>query len=226
MEVSLARAASPRFFPTLLATTILVFVLGSSPAQAQSWIPSWIPPWASSYLKNIGVGVSVVRVIPVDRKIDSDTAPGATVGFAPQVGWGFVIGLGSFRVDLRTSGVKVGYLRVAPLMAGVGYTWVHDQLALKTSAAAGIIFNDAAIDHAVVDPITGPVTADLSKRFAARLTFGVEYALVRKLALRGAVNYTPIYPSFVVKTLDGVTRGTWNPSNFSLQAAFVVYPLR
>ncbi len=223
------RAGSATRLAALLIAATLAFVLRAAPAEAQSWswMPSWVPPWALTYVKNVGAGLSVVRVIPSDDKFDSTTTVGVTVGFAPQVGWGFVLGLGSFRAKVRTNDVEIGRVGVSPLLGGIGSTWVRDRLALKTSVAAGIVFNRAvSINHALLAQISGPATVEVSNSFGARLTFGAEYALAPKLGLRGAFNYTPLRPSFVVRSPQGETRGTWNATNVSLQVAFVVYPLR
>ena len=217
----LERPALPNRSAILLTASILACVPGSAPAEAQPWTAV---VWKT--VRNVGAGVSLSRVRPVDSKIDPVTTVGASVGFFPQAGWGFTLGFGWFEADVSANGVKIGRVKVRPLLGGAGYTWIRDRLALKASMAAGIIFNHASIDRALLDRISGPVSLDVRNSFGARLTAGAEYTLARKLGLRGSVNYTATRPSFVATSAQGERRGTWNASNVSLTTTVVVYPLR
>ena len=104
----------------------------------------------TNMVKRAGVGGSVGGIFTSDDDVNTGVAFGVNAGLAPAPGFGPTIGLGWYQADLTLSGVsgdrEVGRLRVRPLMAGVGYTWVKDRVAVGMSVNAGISFNSIRLN--------------------------------------------------------------------------------
>jgi hypothetical protein len=202
----------------MLAIGALFWGPGAADADAQ--------PWTADFWKRFGVAVNVVRVFPTDREVDPVVDIGGSGGFFPDHGWGPAFGLSWFTTDVSSGGLKIGELKTRPVLGGVGYTWVRGRLATKASVTAGIVFNSATLDEALLAQISGPASLDVRNSFAVRPAVGLEYSVLRKLAVKGTLAYLATRPSIVVTTSAGQTRGTWNASSASLQAGVVIYPFR
>jgi len=205
-------------FAAFLAVGLLMWGPGVAAAQAQ--------PWTAAFWKRFGVSVSVARVQPVDEEVDPVVKVGGSAGFFPVQGWGPAVGLGWFTTDVSSGGLAIGQLKARPVLGGVGYTWVRGRFATKASLTAGIIFNSATLDQALLDQSSGPASLDVRNSFAVRPAVSLEYALFRKLALKGTLSVLATRPSVVLTTPQGQTRGTWNASNGALQGGIVFYPFR
>src|SRR5688572_31470711 len=100
--------------------------------------------------KRVGIGGSVGGIFPNDDDVNAGLARGVSFGLAPAPGLGPTMGFGWYEGDLalpRVSGnVEVGRLRVRPLMAGIGYSWVKGRVATGVSVNAGISFNSIRLD--------------------------------------------------------------------------------
>ena len=215
---SYRRAARRAGLMAILAVGFLMWGPGVAAAQAQ--------PWTAAFWKRFGVSVNVARVQPADGEVDPVVKVGGSAGFVPDQGWGPAFGLGWFTTDISSSGVMIGRLKTRPLLGGVGYTWVHGRLATKASLTAGVIFNEASLDQSLLDQISGPASLDVRNSFAVRPAVSLEYALFRKLAVKGTLSVLATRPSVVLTTPQGQTRGTWNASNGALQGGIVFYPFR
>ena len=119
-------------------------------------------------------GVDSRRVFPIDDDVSVGTAFGVNAGLAPAPGFGPSIGFGWYQGDLTLSGisgdVEVGRLRVRPLMAGIGYTWVKGRVATGVSINAGISFNSIQLNdqYRTFFGAGTEVHVDSSNSFAAR----------------------------------------------------------
>ena len=202
----------------LLTLAVLMWGPGVPDAEAQ--------PWTVDFWKRFGVAVNVVRVQPADAEVDPVVDIGGSGGFFPDHGWGPAFGFSWFTTDVSSGGLKIGRLKTRPVLGGVGYTWVHGRLATKASVTAGIVFNSATLDEALLAQISGPASLDVRNSFAVRPAVGLEYSVFRKLAVRGTLAYLATRPSVVLTTPEGQTRGDWNASSASLQAGVVIYPFR
>ena len=104
----------------------------------------------TNMVKRVGVGGAVGGILTVDDDVNAGVTFGVNAGLAPAPGFGPTIGFGWYQADLTLSGVSgdrdVGRLRVRPLMAGVGYTWVKDRVAVGLSINAGISFNSIRLN--------------------------------------------------------------------------------
>ena len=213
------RRASRRLrLAAILAVGLLAWGPGVTAADAQ--------PWTAGFWKRFGVAVSVVRVHPADSDVHPVVDVAGSGGFLPDHGWGPAFGLSWFTTDVSSGGLKLGELKTRPVLGGVGYTWVRGRLATKASLTAGVVFSSATLDEALLAQISGPASLDVRNSFAVRPAVSLEYALFRKLALKGTLSVLATRPSVVLTTPQGQTRGTWNASNGALQGGIVFYPFR
>lgn len=207
------------------ASTALLFLAlaSASPAAAQS---------LRDMVRNAGVGASVGVVAANDDEVSVGGTWGITFGSAPSPGWGIVGNLGWFEGDLElltaTGSEHVGTVRVRPVMAGVGYTWMRDRLATTAALTAGISFNSASLDGRFRESFPPGTTLDLEvdNSFAVRPSVKVEYELAPKVGLFTALGYvfTKI-DSRLVSPL-GTIENRWNASHFTWTAGAMFYPFR
>ena len=182
--------------------------------------------------KRVGIGGSVGGIFPMDDDVDAGLAAGVNAGLAPQPGFGPTIGFGWYRGDLRMSRIsgdlEVGRLRVRPLMAGIGYTWVKGRVATSTSINLGISFNSIRLNdeyRALFAPGAEP-RVDASNSFAARPQLRIEYAIARKVGVYSSAGY--FYTEFdnVIETPGGRFENEWDASSFNIFVGVMVYPFR
>ena len=183
-------------------------------------------------IKRVGAGGSVGTMFTFDDEVNVGVGVGLNVGLAPKPGLSPTLGFGWYQGDLTLSGVsrdaEVGRLRVRPLMAGVGYTWVKDKLATGVSVNAGISFNSIRVNDQY-RTIFGPgteVRVDASNSFAVRPQLRVEYAVARKLGVFSSAGYFFTKFDNVIETPVGRFENEWDASSFNLFAGVMVYPFR
>ena len=183
-------------------------------------------------VKRVGIGGSVGGIFPIDDDVSAGRAFGISFGLAPEAGFGPTIGFGWYDGDLTLSGVsgdaEVGDLRVRPLMAGVGYTWVKDRVAMGVSFNAGISFNSIRLNDQY-RTFFGPgteVRVDASNSFAARPQLRVEYAVARKVGVYSSAGYFFTEFDNVIDTPIGRFENEWDASSFNLFVGVMVYPFR
>jgi len=182
--------------------------------------------------RRVGIGGSVGGIFPLDEDVDAGLAAGVNAGLAPQPGFGPTIGFGWYRGDLRMSRIsgdlEVGRLRVRPLMAGVGYTWVTGRVATSASINVGISFNSIRLNdeyRALFVPAAEP-RVDASNSFAARPQLRIEYAIARKVGVYSSAGY--FYTEFdnVIETPGGRFENEWDASSFNIFVGVMVYPFK
>jgi hypothetical protein len=210
-----------RLRATFLVAGLTVVMLAAAPgtASAQFW-------------KQLGFGLDIGLTEPTDRDVDSSMVVGGRGGMAPDEGWGLAMGLGWFEADLidgrGAESRRAGELKVRPLMAGVGYTWLHGRLATTAALTAGVSVNGAELDAALqraADAGQG-FALDVGNSFAIRPSLEVEYFLARKFALSGTVGFLFTRPEISWTTPEGRFTDQWNASSFNVLAGFVLYPFR
>jgi hypothetical protein len=202
---------------------MLACAMTASTASAQA-IPEIV--------RRVGIGGSVGGIFPSDDDVNHGLAAGINVGLAPATGLGPTIGLGWYEADLvlsRISGdVEVGRLRVRPLMAGVGYTWVNGRVATAVSINAGISFNSIRLDDQY-RAFFGPgsdVRVDAGNSFAARPQFRVEYAVARKVGVYSSVGYFFTEFDNVIETPAGRFENEWDASSVNVFVGVMFYPFK
>lgn len=183
-------------------------------------------------VRRVGIGGSVGGIFPIDDGVDAGLAFGVSAGLAPVDGFGPTLGFGWYDADLTLSGVsgdvEVGRLRVRPLMAGIGYTWVKARVAMGVSFNAGISFNSIRLDDRS-RTFFGPgteVRADASNSFAARPQLRVEYAVARKVGVYSSAGYLFTEFDNVIDTPIGRFENEWDASSLNIFVGVMVYPFR
>jgi hypothetical protein len=182
--------------------------------------------------KRAGIGGSFGGIFPFDDDVTVGSAYGVNFGLAPAPGFGPTIGFGWYTGDLTLSGVtgdrEVGDLRVRPLMAGVGYTWVKGKLATGVSINAGISFNSIKLNDQY-RTFFGPgteVRVDASNSFAVRPQLRFEYAVAKKVGVYTSLGYFFTEFNNVIETPVGRFENEWDASSFNLFVGLMVYPFR
>jgi hypothetical protein len=182
--------------------------------------------------RRVGIGGSVGGIFTFDDDVDTSVAFGVNGTLAPRHGFAPTLGFGWYRTDLTLAGVsgdrEVGRLRVRPLMAGIGYTWVKERLAAGVSVNAGISFNSVRL-NGPYRTFFGPgteVRVDASNSVAVRPQFRVEYAAARKVGVYTSAAYFFTEFDNVIETPVGRFENEWDASSFNLFVGVMVYPFR
>ena len=207
----------------VLVCALLVYAVSVTTASAQT---------IANMARRAGVGGSVGGIFPVDDDVTVGRALGFNFGLAPEPGLGFTLGFGWYTADLTLSGIsgdrEVGDLRVRPVMAGVGYTWVKGKVATGVSINAGISFNSIDLNDQYRS-FFGPgteVRVDASNSFAARPQLRVEYAVAKKVGVFSSAGYFFTEFDNEIETPIGRFENEWDASSFNLFVGVMVYPLR
>jgi len=186
----------------------------------------------TNMVKRVGVGGSAGGIFTFDDDVNTSVAFGVNAGLAPAPGFGPTLGFGWYQADLTTPRVsgdrEVGRLRVRPLMAGVGYTWVKDRVAVGLSVNAGISFNSIRLNDESRN-FFGPgteVRIDSSNSFAVRPQLRVEYAVARKVGVYTSAGYFFTEFDNVIETPVGRFENEWDASSFNLFVGVMVYPFK
>ena len=207
----------------VLVCAVLVCVVIATNASAQMIVNT---------AKRAGIGGSFGGIFPFDDDVAVGKAYGVNFGLAPAPGFGPTIGFGWYTGDLTLSGItgnaEVGDLRVRPLMAGVGYTWVRGKLATGVSINAGVSFNSIKLNDQY-RTFFGPgteVRVDASNSFAARPQLRFEYAVAKKVGVYTSLGYFFTKFNNVVETPIGRFENEWDASSFNIFVGAMVYPFR
>jgi hypothetical protein len=207
----------------VVVCAVLAFAVTVTNASAQM---------ITTMVKRAGIGGSVGGFFPFDDDVTVGAAYGVVAGLAPAPGFGPTIGLGWYQGDLTLSGIsgdmEVGRLRVRPVMAGVGYTWVKGRIATGVSINAGISFNSISLNdqyRTFFGPCT-EVSIDASDSFAVRPQLRVEYAVTRKVGVYSSAGYFFTKFDNAIETPIGRFENEWDASSFNLFVGVMVYPFR
>lgn len=207
----------------VLVCTILALTATATQASAQM---------ITNMAGRVGIGGSVGGFLPFDDDVDTGAVLGVNAGLAPAHGFGPTLGFGWYQGDLTLSGAagdrEVGRLRVRPLMAGVGYTWVRGRVATGVSVNAGISFNSVRLNdrHRTAFGPGTEVRIDVSNSFAVRPQLRVEYTVARKVGVFSTAGYFFTEFDNVIDTPIGRFEDEWDASSFNLFVGVMVYPFR
>ena len=207
----------------VLAFAVLTCTATATNASAQ---------FVTNMAKRAGIGGAVGAIFTLDDDVNVGAGFGINLGLAPAPGFGPTLGFGWYQGDLTFSGMtgdaEVGRLRVRPLMAGIGYTWVNGRVATGVSINAGISFNSIQLNDQY-RTLFGPgteVRVDASNSFAARPQFRIEYAVARKVGVYSTVSYFFTQFNNVIETPVGRFEDEWDASSFNIFVGAMVYPFR
>ncbi len=207
----------------VLAWTMLVLAVTAATASAQI---------VTNMAGRVGIGGSVGGFLPFDDDVETGPVLGVNAGLAPVHGFGPTLGFGWYQGDLTLSGAagdrEVGRLRVRPLMAGVGYTWVTGRIATGVSVNAGISFNSVRLkeEHRTAFGPGTDIRIETSNSFAVRPQLRVEYTVARKVGVFSTAGYFFTEFDNVIETPVGRFENEWDASSFNLFVGVMVYPFR
>ena len=141
-----------------------------------------------------GVGGSFGGVFTLDDDVNVGAVFGFNFGFAPEPGLAPTMGFGWYQGDLTLTGPlsnrDIGRLRVRPLMAGIGYTWVHGRVATNVSINAGVSFNSIDVSDELRNAFgPGTISVDAGNSFCVRPQIRFEYSVVPKVGVFTSVGY-------------------------------------
>ena len=183
----------------------------------------------------LALGLSVTS-----RLASSDTAEGsAAVGFEWRLGhqkqaWGMQTSLFNWfdsDVTQRTTVLRpdaLGQLRIRPVMAGYGYTWVRGRAAITADLVGGFAFNSLRIDPAAEAAYqrlgaTG-ISAEATNTFAVKPEVQVWFDLNRRFGLKLNGGYLITRPSVTIKSSLGSDKWSVKADTFLITFA-VVYSI-
>jgi hypothetical protein len=205
----------------VLVYAVLVCGLTASNASAQ---------WIQNMARRAGVGASVGGVFTLDDDVNVGVAYGFNFGFAPEPGLSPTMGFGWYEGDLTLTGPlanrDIGRLRVRPLMAGIGYTWVNGKIATNVSINAGVSFNSIRLSQELRDAFGGQVSVDSGNSFCVRPQIRFEYSVAPKVGVFTSAGFFFTEFDNEIQTPLGNFENEWDASSFNLFVGVMVYPFR
>jgi hypothetical protein len=181
----------------------------------------------------LAVGASVTtRVAP-----SSDAGNGAAIGFEWRLGhatpgWGPQLQLFSwFDTDVQvaltdSTTLDPGHIRMRPLMAGYGYTWVRGRTAITADLVGGYSLNSFRLDSAALEEYsqrlgaTG-VESEATNAFCLKPEVQVWYDINRRFGLKLNGGYLIARPSMVIRSSLGELVRPVNADTFLITAGLV-----
>jgi len=155
------------------------------------------------------IGANITNVFTPDGDIGDGLKIGGFFSFRPKAGWGPAFGLSWFRSGIRVpvngSSQTIGTLRVRPVMAGIGYTWVRGHTSVRLKAVGGYAFTSARLDEVVPGL---DVRLEVDEAWVAQPSLDVMFGVARRLALVGSLKYTVARPMLRVTASDDVTEAS------------------
>jgi len=155
------------------------------------------------------IGANVTHVFTPDGDIGEAIKAGGFFSFRPKAGWGPAFGLSWFRSGIRVpvngSSQNIGTLRVRPIMAGIGYTWVRGHTSVRLKAVGGYAFTSARLDEVVPGL---DLTLKVDEAWVAQPSLDVMFGVARRLALVGSLKYTVARPVLRLTASDGDDEAT------------------
>jgi hypothetical protein len=181
----------------------------------------------------LAVGASVTtRVAPSD-----DAGNGAAVGFEWRLGhaspgWGPQLSLFSwFDTDVQlaltdSTTVDPGHIRIRPLMAGYGYTWVRGRTAITADLVGGYSLNSFRLDSAALEEYsqrlgaTG-IESEATNAFCLKPEVQVWYDIDRRFGLKLNGGYLIARPSMIIRSSLGELVRPVHADTFLITAGLV-----
>jgi hypothetical protein len=162
----------------------------------------------------LAVGMSVIARLASS----SDASGSADVGFELRIGhelpgWGGQYSFLSWfdtgvheAIAART--IDLGQLRVRPIMAGYGYTWIRGRAALTADLLGGYTLNSFELDRAALTEDSlrlgaTRVIAEATNAFAVKPEIHVWYDLNPRFGLKLSGGYLIARPSVVITSSLG-----------------------
>jgi len=185
-----------------IAAVLFAVAFHAAPSQAQ----------APRY--RIMVGATLNSMDPFDADVGTDLGLGILLRGVPYHGFGPVIDLSSFNLELKRSPEppKLGSLRLRAPMVGVGYTIERGRLATTLHAALGWSFNSVDTERDVVE--RQGVQFEVKNRPLLRTGVTLTWSAGPRVALVSSVGVLFVDPRVTLAFKDGQRTvrsetGTW-----------------
>jgi len=162
----------------------------------------------------LAVGASITgNLLPA-----SDTDGSATVGFEIRIGherpgWGPQTSIfgwfdTAIQKPIATSTVDFGNLRLRPIMAGYGYTWIRGRRSLTADVVGGYSLNSLRLDSGAVAEYAQrlgatSIESEATNAFAVKPEIQVWYDLNPRFGLKLNAGYLISRPSIVIRSSLG-----------------------
>lgn len=187
--------------PPSIWTLVVVMVLSACDARAQTD-------------SRLAVGLSVTAGVPSSL----DTEGSAVVGFElrighEQQGWGSQYSLfgwfdAGIHQPIATQLVDFGKLRVRPIMAGYGYTWIRGRAAITADVVGGYSLNSFELGSAAMTEYIQRlgaihVDSEATNALAIKPEIHVWYDLNPRFGLKLNGGYLVARPSVVIRSSLG-----------------------
>ena len=149
---------------------------------------------------------------------------------ATDPGWGFHWGLNWYAVDIDRpiggTSTVLGELRVKPIMAGYGYTWIIKKNAITADLLGGYAFAKMALAGTAIDAYRSRMGAQAtdataSNTFVLKPEFAVWHDINKSLGLNINVGYMLARPEVTVATSNGSDVRTARADQFLVKVGLV-----
>ena len=180
----------------------------------------------------LAIGASVTTRVTTSSEAKGSAAVGFEwrLGYATP-GWGWQTSLFSwFDTDVRgsiaMSTFDLGHVRIRPIMAGYGYTWVRGRTAITADLVGGYTLNSFRLDSAALAEYarrlgaTG-IDSEATNAFAVKPEVQVWYDINRRLGLKMNGGYLIAHPSLVVRSSLGEDVRPIHADTFLITAGIV-----
>ena len=169
----------------------------------------------------VAVGASVTTIVPTQDDVHGTTGVGFQVRLAPRKGWGPAGALNWFQADIDGTVIgvssRIGRIRVRPVMAGVGYTWISGPSAFSASVVAGPSWN--RLQQSSTSAAAAQTSTDTA--LAVRPGVSFTYAVQPRLALTTFAGYLINRPRLTVRSSAGDVSRTWKTDAMALSVGVV-----
>jgi hypothetical protein len=160
----------------------------------------------------IMVGPALNSVNPFDSQVGKDLGPGLIVRGVPRRGWGMVIDLSFFTLDLKRSreSSPLGELGLRTFLAGLGYTIERGRLATTFAVATGHGF--ARTETLLTDLSRQGSRFEASSRPLVRTTVTLNWSAGRRVVLTSSIGTLLADPNVRLRFGDASRppeTGTW-----------------
>ena len=161
------------------------------------------------------VGATINSLNPFDADVGTDTGPGLLLRGVPKQGFGPVVDLSSYELELRRSPDprRLGTLELRAAMLGIGYTMEAGRLAATLHAAPGWSFNKVETDAALISRERAQFSVKNRPLLRAGLT--LTWSAGERIALVSSAGVLLVDPKLSLAFRDETQRtlrtetGTW-----------------
>jgi hypothetical protein len=145
-------------------------------------------------------------------------------------GWGFHWGLNWYEASVdRSIGnvvTDLGEVRIRPIMAGYGYTWVRGRNTVSANVLGGFAFASMKMAPAAGDAYrtrlgVKAIDTDVSNPFVVKPEIDVWHDINKYLGLNVNIGYMLARPDVAVTTTTGVDRRTVRADQFLIKVGLV-----